>query len=117
MIEKIWEDLVQNYSLDNNIEEGSAEDYKSYKQFNEDYLPTFTNYNSFDHPQSSNSFELDKLRTIFSDKRRSEEFYKFTKAIQLSQSFILILGKMAAYNINPHFQKISGYTKMRSLKT
>ncbi len=113
MIDKIWEDLVQNYSfLDNNIEEGRADEYKTYKQFNEDYLPSFMNYNSLDHSQSSDSLELDKLRTIFSDKRRREEFYKFTKAIQLSQSFILILGQNGCIQyVNPHFQKISGYTQ------
>lgn len=113
MIDKIWEDLVQNYSfLDNNIEAGSADDYKSYKQFNEDYLPSFMNYNSLHNSQSSGSLELDKLGTIFPDKRRSEEFYKFTKAIQLSQSFVLIVGQNGCIEyVNPHFQNISGYTQ------
>lgn len=113
MVEKIWEDLVQNYSfLDVNSEQANSDVLLSSKQFNQDFHPAHT---------SRNSSKSDGISLILDDGMLSEqdpgnvlteEHLKFTKAVQLSQSFVLIIDQNGIIEYaNPHFQSISGYTQ------
>ncbi len=112
MVEKIWEDLVKNYSfLDVNAEHIQADALLSAKKFKSDFAPNgFTSGDLID--KSEMILEDGMISAQVKDSDVTDEHYKFTKAVQLSQSFVLIIDNKGVIEYaNPHFQSISGYTQ------
>lgn len=111
MIDKIWEDLVYTYSFLNTDNENAVA-IESSEQFNDGSIQPSIDQNSSKRFEDTFDQDLKKLENIFYDKKRNVEFYKFFKAIQISQSFVLIIDQNGVIEYaNPHFQSVSGYTQ------
>ena len=111
MIDKIWVDLVYTYSFLNTDNENAVA-IESSEQCNDGCLQPSIDQSSSKRFEDTFNKDLKKLENIFYDKKRNVEFYKFFKAIQLSQSFVLIIDQNGFIEYaNPHFQSVSGYTQ------
>lgn len=113
MVDKIWEDLVQNYSfLDGSSEQSNGATLQSSKKFNRDFLPGFASRLSSSIEKNEVILEDGMIGEYEQGNIFNEEHLKFTKAVQLSQSFVLIVDQSGLIEYaNPHFQSISGYTQ------
>jgi PAS domain S-box-containing protein len=113
MVEKIWEDLVQNYSfLDVSSDNAGADALQSSKKFNRDIYPGFASRLSSNIENNTVILENGMVGEYEQGNIFTEEHLKFTKAVQLSQSFVLIIDQSGLIEYaNPHFQSISGYTQ------
>ena len=113
MVEKIWEDLVQNYSfLDVNSEKADANALEASKKFNYDFHPSLAKRISKGIENNEMILDDGMLSEQNHGNILTEEHLKFTKAVQLSQSFVLIIDQNGLIEYaNPHFQSISGYTQ------
>ncbi len=112
MVEKIWEDLVQNYSF----LDGSSEHYSDEALYRNtvtsDLLPGLAGRLSSRIESNAVILEDGMLGVYEQGNISTEEHLKFTKAVQLSQSFVLIIDQNGLIEYaNPHFQSISGYTQ------
>lgn len=112
MAEKIWEDLIENYKfMDENSESSSAKDLQQGKHVGRkvnlsEPVPGTNDRKKSTHGERYRNFDYTDLEYI------SEEHLRFTKAVQLSQSFVLIVDRQGIIEYaNPHFQNISGYTQ------
>lgn len=111
MVEKIWDDLIENYSyIDDNTDRPSTKDIEQREEFSRHFKPAFQEQD--DENTDLQELSLDSVLDLPGIDTISNEHLRFTKAVQLSQSFVLIIDKNGVIEYaNPHFQNISGYTQ------
>ena len=116
MVERIWEDLIENYSfMDDKAERLTEKDIQQRKEFERNVHPHEKNLNgnwSNTHTNKDTGLSLQDVLSDTNSTPINDEHLKFTKAVQLSQSFILIINREGIIEYaNPHFQSVSGYTQ------
>ncbi|MBO6793853.1 MAG: PAS domain S-box protein [Balneolaceae bacterium] len=101
MADKIWDDLINNFSF-----MGSESDTNNGLEIiGKKYL--------IDEPVKKELILEDGMLSIQQNNEAiTDEHLKFTKAVQLSQSFVLVINQDGVIEYaNPHFQKVSGFTQ------
>ena len=113
MVEKIWDDLIENYKFaDDNAERSSFAELQLKRDFDLSLMPHEPEETEWEPSDENESLNLKDVLSQTDAESLNEEHLKFTKAIQLSQSFVLIVDKHGIIEYaNPHFQSISGYTQ------
>lgn len=113
MVEKIWEDLVENYSfLDVSSEQSNTDVLKSANRLSQDFNPALAKKISAEIEQGTTILEDGMISSQVAESDLTDEYLKFTKAVQLSQSFVLIIDQNGRIEYaNPHFQNVSGFTQ------
>ena len=102
MADKIWDDLVANFSF---LDPETDKEVNRFELVDKNYL--------IDEPHKKELILEDGMLSIQQNNEAlTEEHLKFTKAVQLSQSFVLIIDRKGVIEYaNPHFQKVSGFTQ------
>lgn len=118
MADKIWEDLIENYSyVDHRAERSEVANLNYRNSYVQRFNPFEESVHTTTTPTSNptamhSQANKEQSQLVHEEDTVTGDHLKFLKAVQLSQSFVLIIDRrgVIAY-ANPHFQKISGYTQ------
>lgn len=102
MADKIWDDLIANFSF---LDPDSDKENHRFELVDKNYFEK--------EPAKKELILEDGMLSIQTNNESlTDEHLKFTKAVQLSQSFVLIIDRKGVIEYaNPHFQKVSGFTQ------
>ncbi len=101
MADKIWDDLINSFAF----MDSESDKINGLEIVDKNYL--------IDEPVKKELILEDGMLSIQQNNEAiTDEHLKFTKAVQLSQSFVLVISQDGIIEYaNPHFQKVSGFTQ------